>query len=110
MAAQIDKKYPWIGQDEQELFNAILVLENLSEVKEFLVDMLSPHEVKDFARRWSVAKDLIRGKKSVDIVSKRDVSKNTVSRVKRSIVDYGSGMSQKICKRLEQKGLIDLQG
>ena len=51
-----EEKYP--DKDTKQLFEAILLLKNLSEATKFFRDLLTLKEIKDFSTRFKIAKFL----------------------------------------------------
>lgn len=74
----------------EELFNAILSIEDLEECFCFFEDICTTNEILSFAQRFQVAKMLFENRTYQDIAEKSGASTATISRVKRSI-DDGSG-------------------
>ena len=74
----------------EELFEAVLSLENTEECFAFFEDICTTNEILSFAQRFQVAKMLFENHTYQDIAEKSGASTATISRVKRSI-DDGSG-------------------
>lgn len=69
---------------DKDLLNAFLQLGNQKEVAAFLRDLLTPAEIKEFSKRFQIAKLLwTTGKSYVQIANKIDTSTTTVTRVAR---------------------------
>ena len=73
-----------------ELFEAVLKLENVSECYDFFIDLCTVAELQSLSQRLSVAKLLKEKATYNDIVQKTGASTATISRVKKCI-DYGTG-------------------
>lgn len=69
------------GKKTDELFKAILSLENTKEAEDFFRDLCTIDEVKDMAERWQIAKLVHKGIPYREIAEKLGVSTTTVSRV-----------------------------
>lgn len=81
------------------LFEAILALENPEECYAFFEDLCTIAELKSMAQRLSVAKMLKENYTYGDIASNTGASTATISRVKRSLY-YGADGYKKILNRL----------
>lgn len=68
-----------------QLFQAILTLENVEECYEFFGDACTPKEIQAIAQRFVVGKMLHDGRVYNDIVAETGASTATISRVSRSI-------------------------
>lgn len=85
-----------------QLFSAILELQNLDECYEFFEDICTVQEMKAIASRLEVARMLKAGDIYEDIVKKTGASTATISRIKRCLM-YGSGGYGKILERMAEK-------
>ena len=83
----------------EELFRAILSLDDVEECFSFFEDLCTTNEVLSFAQRFQVAKMLFENRTYQDIAEKSGASTATISRVKRSI-DDGSGGYKVIFDRM----------
>ena len=72
----------------ENLFEAILCLENMEECYNFFEDLCTVTELKALSQRFQVAKMLDSGKVYSDIVATTGASTATISRVNRSL-NYG---------------------
>lgn len=69
---------------EIDLYKAILMLENVDECRRFLIDLLTPQELKTIQERWRVCQLLDQGTYSYrDIHKKIGASLTTIGRVAR---------------------------
>ena len=68
-----------------QLFEAILTLENIDECYEFFSDACTPKEIQNVAQRFVVAKMLKDKKPYLEIVEATGASTATISRVNRAI-------------------------
>lgn len=84
---QIDKLR---GKQLDQLFDAILSLENREECYRFFDDIATMSEVQSLSQRFQVAKMLSEGRTYNEIEKETKASTATISRVRRCI-DYGSG-------------------
>lgn len=85
-----------------QLFEAILKLETVSECYEFFEDICTVQEMKAIAARLEVARMLKAGDIYEDIVKKTGASTATISRIKRCLM-YGSGGYNKILERMAKE-------
>lgn len=83
-----------------ELFKAILLLENIDECYRFFEDICTIGEVKAMAQRLQVAIMLKDGMTYNDIVEKTGASTATISRIKRYL-NYGADGYNTILERLK---------
>lgn len=71
-----------------DLFKAILTLENIDECYAFFEDLCTVLELKSMSQRMQVAKMLVQKKVYSDIVAQTGASTATISRVNRTL-NYG---------------------
>jgi len=83
-----------------ELFRAILLLEDESECYRFFEDICTVGELKSLAQRLEVAKMLMDNLTYTAISQSTGASTATISRVKRAL-DYGAGGYRLILDRLQ---------
>lgn len=81
------------------LFEAILKLENIEECYKFFEDLCTVTEIKSLAQRLHVAKLLKEKKTYGEIESKTGASTATISRISRAL-NYGSDGYNIILKKL----------
>jgi len=75
-----------------ELETAISLLEDPKAVKDFLIDLCTPAELRALSERWHVAQILDEGGKSYrDIQAETGVSTTTIGRVARFLRDEPHG-------------------
>ncbi|MCD7806593.1 MAG: YerC/YecD family TrpR-related protein [Lachnospiraceae bacterium] len=72
-----------------QLFDAILSLENREECYRFFEDLCTVNELLSLSQRYEVASMLSRKKTYLDIAEKTGASTATISRVNRSL-NYGN--------------------
>ncbi|MGN1400285.1 MAG: YerC/YecD family TrpR-related protein [Bacillus sp. (in: firmicutes)] len=83
---QIDKLR---GKELDQLFKAILSLEDLEECYRFFDDLCTINEIQSLAQRLEVARMLKEGKTYHKIETETGASTATISRVKRCL-NYGN--------------------
>ena len=83
-----------------QLFQAILLLENEEECYQFFEDIATISELKALAQRMEVARMLKDGHIYDDIVERTGASTATISRVKRCL-NYGADGYKLVLARLE---------
>ena len=84
------------------LFDAILLLENREESYSFFEDICTIAEIKALAQRLEVAKMLREKKTYTDICEKTGASTATISRVNRCLV-YGADGYNLVLDRLKER-------
>lgn len=95
-------KTPLKDSQLDNLFEAILSLENKDECYRFFEDLCTVLELKSISQRYEVARMLAGHHVYSDIVAETGASTATISRVNRSI-NYGSGGYAMVFKRLADK-------
>ena len=83
----------------EQLFEAVLALENKEECYKFFEDICTVKEVKALGQRLEVARLLKEGSTYEEIADKTGASSATISRVKRYL-NYGAEGYQLILPRL----------
>lgn len=87
----------------KSLAKAILALKTEAEVNNFLRDLCTPGEVKDFNERWAIAQLLSEGELSYrQIAEKISASITTVTRVARFLKDESYQGYALVLKRLNK--------
>ena len=89
-------------QLSDQLFDAILSLNNNEECYQFFFYICTVSELKSLAQRLEVARMLQTGHTYDDIVARTGASTATISRVKRCL-HYGADGYKTILERLENK-------
>ena len=89
----------------EQLFKAILSLENTEECFGFFEDICTINELLSLSQRFEVAKMLREKRTYLDIADKTKASTATISRVNRSL-NYGNDGYDMVFKRLN---LLDEQ-
>lgn len=88
----------WETQDSENLFKAILALENLKEAKSFFRDLLTESEIAEFSLRWKVAQMLGEKKSYTTIVKETGLSSTTIARISKWLNGDLGGYKQAITK------------
>lgn len=89
---------------EKDLFQAFGTLKSDSEIKNFLIDLLTPAELEEFAKRFQIAKLLWHGDKSyLEIAADIKTSTTTVTRVARFLNKEPYKGYQTVLKRIAPK-------
>ena len=89
------------SEELDDVFRAILSLQDASECYQFFEDMCTINELQAIAQRWQVARQLDAGETYQDIAHKYNASSATISRVNRCL-DYGAGGYRLILDRMKQ--------
>ena len=84
-----------------QLFRAILLLENIEECYAFFEDICTINEMKSLAQRLDVARMLQQGSKYTEITEETGASAATISRVNRAL-SYGSDGYKSMLERLKE--------
>lgn len=87
------------SENTENLFKAILLLENTDECARFFEDICTIKELQDLTQRFQVAKMLKDGISYQEISKKTGASTTTISRVNRCLM-YGGGGYSSILKKL----------
>ncbi|ASF38155.1 MULTISPECIES: YerC/YecD family TrpR-related protein [Halobacillus] len=96
---QIDKLR---GKTLDQLFEAILSLQNVEECYEFFDDLATMNEVQSLAQRLEVARMLRDGYTYHKIETETGASTATISRVKRCL-NYGNDAYTQALDRVQEK-------
>ncbi|MBR3121315.1 YerC/YecD family TrpR-related protein [Oceanobacillus profundus] len=96
---QIDKLR---GKQLDQLFEAILSLENIEECYRFFDDIATMSEIQSISQRLQVAKMLTEGKTYSAIENETKASTATISRVRRCL-NYGSDGYMMVLDRIKEK-------
>ena len=93
---------PKIKDDStDQLFEAILLLNNVNECYAFFEDICTVNEIKSLAQRLEVAKLLEEKVKYTEITERTGASAATISRVNRSL-NYGTDGYKTMLERLNR--------
>lgn len=90
-----------INKKTNNLYQAILSLENESEAKRFFRDLLTEAEIKEFANRWAVAQMLDKKIPWEKITKKTNMSSTTIARISKWL-NSGMGGYKLMLKRLNK--------
>lgn len=93
------KKHGIQNPATDELFRAILALENLDDCYAFFEDLCTMKELADMAQRLTAARMLLNGKTYEQIVRNVEISTATISRINRCI-QYGAGGYERVLGRI----------
>lgn len=85
----------------EQLFDAILSLENKEECAAFFEDLCTINELLSLSQRFEVAKMLTDKRTYLDISEKTGASTATISRVNRSL-NYGNDGYEMVFSRLKE--------
>src|SRR3989344_7228135 len=85
-------------QAEKTLFKAILSLQSLDECQNFLRDLLTKAELKEFANRWKVAQMLAKKTDYKKIEKETGMSSTTIARISKWLTTGTGGYQQAINK------------
>ena len=85
-----------------QLFEAILLLENVDECYEFFEDLCTVNELHDMSQRLQVAKMLQEKEKDEQIEDVTGASTATISRVKRCLT-FGADGYATILQRMKER-------
>lgn len=88
-----------------QLFRAILSLENLDECYQYFEDLFTIKEIMTFAQRQEVAQMLASGLSYQKTIAETGASSATISRVKRCL-DYGTGGYALVLARAGKDGSL----
>ena len=89
--------------DIDELFKAVLLLENEEDCYRFFEDICMINEIQTIAQRLHVAKLLARGKTYGEIEEITRASAATISRINKCLL-YGAEGYQRILARMKELG------
>lgn len=84
-----------------ELFRAILALENNEECYKFFEDLMTIKELQSISQRWAVARMLREGKTYHEIETETKASAATISRINKCLL-YGADGYQSMLKKLDK--------
>ena len=87
--------------DIDELFRAILLLEDEEDCYRFFEDVCTVNELLSLSQRYEVAKMLREGRTYLEIAEKTGASTATISRVNRSL-NYGNDGYEMVFARMKK--------
>ena len=88
-------------EKREDLYKAILKLQDLKQCMDFFEDVCSPNELQSMEQRFEVAKMLHEDKVYAEIMEKTKASTSTISRVKR-VFSYGTGCLEEILDQMKE--------
>lgn len=80
----------WRTAETRELFEAILVLEDVEEAAAFFRDLCTRRELEEMSHRWTVARLLDQGLPYREIADRTGASTATISRINQWL-QHGTG-------------------
>lgn len=89
------------GKSMDDLFQAILKLENIEECSNFFEDLCTISELRAMEQRFQVAKMLDEGQIYSDIAKETGASTATISRVNKCLT-YGSDGYRTVLDRMKE--------
>lgn len=89
------------GKSMDDLFQAILKLENMEECSNFFEDLCTISELRAMEQRFQVAKMLDEGQIYSDIAKETGASTATISRVNKCLT-YGSDGYRTVLDRMKE--------
>jgi TrpR-related protein YerC/YecD len=90
------------SRENDDLFRAVLSLENEEECYRFFEDLMTIKELQAIAQRWEVARMLHHGKTYHEVAASTKASAATISRINKCLL-YGAEGYRRILKRLEKE-------
>ena len=97
------------SKENDELFRAVLALEDTEEAYAFFEDLLTIKELQDISQRWQVARLLAEKKTYSEIASVTRASAATISRVNKCL-EYGAGGYTLMLERLREEPETENEG
>ena len=88
-------------KDVDNLFEAILTLENIDECYRFFEDVCTVKEIKEISQRLKAAKMLKNGENYAVVAKETGMSTATISRVNKCL-EYGEGGYEMVIGRTEK--------
>ena len=89
------------SKETDELFRAILSLENNEECYRFFEDIMTVNEIKAISQRWHVTVLLSKGKTYAEIEAETKASTATISRINKCL-SYGADGYAVVLDRLDE--------
>lgn len=88
------------SKKEMELFESVTKLQTITETKNFLRDLLTEAELKEFSNRWKVAQMLEKKTNYKQIEKETGMSSTTIARIQKWLTD-GMGGYKLMLKRIK---------
>lgn len=95
-----DNKY-LTSEDAKDFYQTLLHLETEEDCKNFLRDLLTEREIKEFVNRWKVVRLLDKKMPYEEITEKTGMSSTTIARISKWLHD-GMGGYQLMLERLRK--------
>ena len=95
-----------ISKNENELFEAIVSIDNIEECKNFFYDLCTPSEINEFSTRWLIVRLLTKKIPYRQIAAETGVSTTTVGRVARYMKYGHNGYNSVLKKFLDKKNKL----
>ncbi|HAT03470.1 MAG TPA: transcriptional regulator [Candidatus Magasanikbacteria bacterium] len=89
-------------QNKKELLKILSGIKDVKLMEDFLVDLLTPAEVKDIVLRWQIVKLLSQGITQREVAKKLGVSISKVERGARELLDKKGGFGKILIKQIKQ--------
>jgi len=89
------------NKPEHSLFEAVALIKNAQEARDFFIDLCTPAELQEMADRWLVVKPIKQGHSYRKIHQMTGVSVTTIGRVAR-FINHGNGGYNLIYERLKK--------
>ena len=93
----------WRDEAAEDLFEAVLRLEEVDEASAFFRDLCTLGELHDMAQRWAVVRLLDQGLHYADISHRTGASTATITRIAQWL-HHGEGGYSKALERLKASG------
>ena len=90
----------WRTQDVEELFHAILQLDDVAATERFFRDLCTLTELHDMAQRWAVVRLLDGGMHYAEISRRTGASTATITRIA-SWLNHGEGGYRAMLEKLD---------
>lgn len=90
------------SEDVKDFYQTLLHLETEEECKNFLRDLLTEREIKEFMNRWKVVRLLDKKISYEEITEKTGMSSTTIARISKWL-NNGRGGYQLMLERLKGK-------
>ena len=91
----------WRTPDVEELFNAILTLDDTEETERFFRDLCTLNELRDMSQRWAVVRMLDSGLHYAEISRTTGASTATITRIA-SWLNHGEGGYRAMLDKLDR--------
>ncbi len=86
-----DKTTVWRGETAQQLVEALLAIDNVGTMQNFLRDVMTEKEIVEISARFEAARMLQAGDKYTDIIARTRLSSRTVARISDWLQDGCNG-------------------